>query len=102
MEDMVEEAVKKQFENYALTKKKKNITGQVFRPKTSMPTESEVDELWKSYLADYYPGSKLEPQKLVQLFRPKMAPENYISAKSIINPASEGDDLVSHNQFSNM
>ena len=110
MEDMIEEAVKKQFENYALTKKTKNITGQVYRPKRSSATESEVDELWKSYLADYYSGSKLEPQKLVQLFRPKIAPDNYIAAKSIINPesvcidtndcSSEGDGLVSHNQFS--
>ena len=88
MEDMIEEAVKKQFENYALTKKKKNITGQVYRPKRSTATESEVDELWRSYLADYYPGSKLEPQKLVQLFRPKIDPDDYIAAKSIIDPES--------------
>ena len=85
---MIEEAVKKQFENYALTKKTKNITGQVYRPKRSSATESEVDELWKSYLADYYPGTKLEPQKLVQLFRPEIAPDNYLAAKSIIDPES--------------
>ena len=88
MEDLIEDAVKKQFEKYAMTKKKKNITGQVFRPKRSTPTESEVDELWKSYLADYYPGTKLEPQKLVQLFRPKIAPDDHIAAKSIIDPES--------------
>ena len=91
MEDMIEEAVKKQFEKYALVKKNKTIAGQKFRPKRSAamsPTEEEVDELWKSYIADYYPDTKLEPQKLVQLFRPEIAPDNYIAAKSIINPES--------------
>ena len=91
MEDMIEDAVKKQFEAYVLIKKNKNITGQTFRPKRSAainPTEDEVDELWKSYIADYYPGTKLEPQKLVQLFRPEIAPDDYIAAKSMIDPKS--------------
>ena len=83
MEDMIEDAVKKQFEKYALVKKNKTIAGQMFRPKRSAaesPTEEEVDELWKSYIADYYPDTKLEPQKLVQLFRPEIAPDDYIAA----------------------
>ena len=91
MEDMIEDAVKKQFEKYALVKKNKTIAGQNYRPKrfaALSPTEEEVDELWKSYIADYYPDTKLEPQKLVQLFRPEIAPDNYIAAKSIINPES--------------
>ena len=41
MEDMIEEAVKQQFERYAMTKKNKNITGQDYRPKRSV-TEDQV------------------------------------------------------------
>ena len=87
MEDMIEDAVKKQFEKYVLIKNK-TINGQNYRPKRFAPVIQTEDELWKSYIADYYPHTKLEPQKLVQLFRPEIAPNDYIAAKSMIDPES--------------
>ena len=64
------EAIKRQFEQFTLEIKNKNLTGLNYRIKKSSTSANgifDASSMWKEYVKTYYPGSEITPNSLVNI-----------------------------------
>ena len=62
----LDEAIKRQFEQFTLKIKNKNLTGLNYRIKKSSTSANgifDASSMWKEYVKTYYPGSEIDSIK---------------------------------------
>ena len=86
-QDDLNEAIKVQFERYALNVMDKNLTGHNYRIKRSangVGTTIDAKSLWKQYVNTQYPGSQITPNSLVHMLIASN-PDKVLRAKTLTN-----------------
>ena len=89
-QEVLNEAIKRQFEHFVLEAKKKNLTGQNYRTKRST---FDAKSFWKEYVETYYPGSKITPNSLVHVLIAQN-PDKVLQSKILTNKNSICTDAI--------
>ena len=89
IQDVLNGATKKQFEDYILDVKGKNLTGLKYRVKRGVLSEDQIKKFWNEYIQVKFPGSEVSPNTLVHSLATQN-PDESINARALTNPDSVG------------